>query len=107
LSCHFNNSALIPAYTQALGHFPLLYSGVLISTKKDRVVFGSTPEFRGHLRRIGMLDCFLTREQVLQDWNTEKKSLHLRHLGIFTEKRIFLGFVAVFLLSRFVRRFLD
>jgi hypothetical protein len=54
-----------------------------------------------------MLDCFLTREQVLQDWNTEKKSLHLRHLGIFTEKRIFLGFVAVFLLSRFVRRFLD
>jgi hypothetical protein len=75
--------------------------------QKDRVVFGSTPEFRGHLRRIGMLDCFLTREQVLQDWNTEKKSLHLRHLGIFTEKRIFLGFVAVFLLSRFVRRFLD
>jgi hypothetical protein len=54
------------------------------------------------------LTAFYTREQVLQDWNTKKKkSLHLRHLGIFTEKRIFLGFVAVFLLSRFVRRFLD
>jgi len=53
------------------------------------------------------LTAFYTREQVLQDWNTEKKSLHLRHLGIFTEKRISLGFVTVFLLSRFGRRFLD
>jgi len=84
LPCHFN-SALIPTYTRTLGHFfPSLLWRFVIHQKKDRVVFGSTPEFGGTFWEVECLTAFLHPQA-----NAPRlaKSLHLYHLGNFSPKK--------------------
>jgi hypothetical protein len=104
LPCHFN-SALIPTYTRTLGHFsPTLLWRFVIHQKKTELSLVQHQSL-GTFWEVECLTAFLHPRA-----NAPRlaKSLHLYHLGIFTEKkkRISSGFVVVFLLSRFGRRLL-
>lgn len=68
--------------------------------KKDRVVFGSTPEFGGHFGKWNAWLLFYTREQMPRDWL--KACICTILENFHRKKRISSGFVVVFLLSRFM-----